>query len=358
MAIPEKMFGVVLTGHGGLDKLEWREDLDIPQPGEGEVLIRVLASSVNNTDINTRTAWYSKSVRDDTASVAAGSHIQADVADGGWSGAPMSFPRIQGADCCGEIVAVGAGVPTSRIGDRVLVRALQSSRGPNGELSTWTFGCECDGAFAQFTKAFAAEALSVRSDWTDAELASIPCAYSTAQAMLQKLELGAEQVLVTGASGGVGLAAVQLAKLRGAHVTAMTSAEKAEVIRSLGADSTVTRDDPLGVDVFDAVVDVVAGPRWPDMIGALRRGGRYVTSGAIAGPIVELDVRTLYLRDLTLFGSTLQPDNVFVDVVRHIERGELRPQIAKAFDLKDLRKAQSAFLEKRHVGKIVIRVAD
>ena len=100
----------------------------------------------------------------------------------------------------------------------------------------------------------------------------------------------------------------------------------------------------------------VAGPRWGDMIAALRRGGRYMTAGAIAGPIVELDVRDLYLRDLTLFGSTYQPGNILPDVISYIERGELQPLIAEAFDLKDLAAAQEAFLSKAHIGKIVIRV--
>ena len=135
----------------------------------------------------------------------------------------------------------------------------------------------------------------------------------------------------------------------------MTSADKGKEILSLGAKDIIGRDDPFPDDAFDAVVDLVVGPRWPDMISALRRGGRYITAGAIAGPIVELDVRTLYLRDLTLFGSTFQPDNTLIDVIRYIEREELRPTIAQEFKLKDLRKAQEAFLEKRHIGKIVIR---
>lgn len=356
MPIPEKMCGVLLTGHGGLDNLEWREDLDVPKPGENEVLIRVLASSVNNTDINTRTAWYSKAVREDTAANAIKENVEASKADGGWSGDPISFPRIQGADCCGEIVAVGAAVSTNRIGERVLVRALQSTGASGGPFSTWTFGSECDGAFAQYTKTFAVDALPVQSDLADTELASIPCAYSTAEAMLQKIGLREERVLITGASGGVGSAAVQLAKLRGAHVTAMTGADKDEAIHSLGADKTVSRKAPLQTDAFDAIIDVVAGPRWPDMITALQRGGRYVTAGAIAGPIVELDVRTLYLRDLTLFGSTFQPDNILKDVIGYVERGELFPLIAQEFELREIRQAQEAFLEKNHIGKIVIRV--
>lgn len=356
MALPETMCGVVLTGHGGLDKLEWREDLPVPMPGEGEVLIRVRASSVNNTDINTRIAWYSKSVRGETAEGAAAGIADADAADGGWSGEPIAFPRIQGADCCGEIAAVGPGVPEDRIGERVLVRALQSTGVSGSPFACRTFGSECDGAFAQCTKTAAADALPVQSNWSDAELASIPCAYSTAEGMLQRIDLGAERVLITGASGGVGSAAVQLAKRRGAHITAMTEPAKAEAIRSLGADATVGRDDPLPAETFDAVVDLVAGPRWPEMIAALRRGGRYVTAGAIAGPIVELDVRTLYLRDLTLFGTTYQPGNILPDVIGYIERGELQPLIAQEFDLKDLRHAQQAFLDKTHIGKIVVRV--
>lgn len=354
--IPTTMSGVVLTGHGGLDRLEWREELPVPRPGAEEVLIRVRAASVNNTDINTRTAWYSKSVRGDTASVAAAGAAPVATSDGAWSGAPIAFPLIQGADCCGEIVAVGAAVPEARLGERVLVRALQSSRAPGGELSTWTLGSECDGAFAQYTKTFATDALPIRSDWSDLELASIPCAYSTAEAMLQKVALGAERVLITGASGGVGLAAVQLAKRRGAHVTAMTGAAKAAAIRAAGADATLGREAPLPRDAFDVVVDVVAGPRWPALLDTLRRAGRYVVAGAIAGPIVELDVRTLYLRDLTLFGSTLQPDRVFTDLIGYIERDEIRPWVAAAFDLAQLREAQRAFLDKQHVGKIVIRV--
>ena len=104
------------------------------------------------------------------------------------------------------------------------------------------------------------------------------------------------------------------------------------------------------------IVDAVAGPRWPDMIAALRRGGRYVAAGAIAGPIVELDVRTLYLRDLTLYGSTFQPDNVLKDVIGYVEDGKLRPVIAQEFYLMEIRQAQTAFLDKSHIGKIVIRL--
>jgi len=355
--LPTKMKAMRLTGHGDLDRLEWREDVPVPRPGPREVLIRVLASAVNNTDVNTRIAWYSKAVRGDTATGAGSGFANADSRDSSWAGAAIAFPRIQGADCCGTIVAVGDHVEDSRLGERVIVRALQPVRS-GAPFTCETFGSEKDGGFAEYATADARDALAVDCDWTDLELASIPCAYSTAEGMLQRAQVGAERVLVTGASGGVGSAAVQLARRRGADVTAMTSGAKASAVRELGARRTLDRDDPIEAQDYDVVVDLVAGPRWPDLIDALRPGGRYVTAGAIAGPIVELDVRTLYLRDLTLYGSTFQPDNIMTDLVRYIEDGEIRPLIAAVYPLVELKAAQKAFLEKQYVGKIAIQVAE
>ncbi len=356
MAIPEKMSGVVLTGHGGLEKLVWRTDLPVPVPGKNEVLIRVGASSVNNTDVNTRTGWYSKTVRGDTASGAADGYLADTGADGSWSGKPLTFPHIQGADCCGEIVAVGDGVPASRIGERVLVRALQTVEADGQEPAIWTFGSETNGGFAQYATARSHDALAINSRLSDVELASFPCAFSTAEGMMQRAGVKAERVLITGASGGVGSAAIQLAKRRGAYVTAVTSREKAADLRLLGADETLDRDAVPPEQSFDVVLDLVGGPSWGKLIDALCNRGRYVTSGAIAGPIVELDLRTLYLRDLTLLGSTYQPDNVFQDLVSYIEAGEIRPVVAETYPLHALRAAQEKFLEKAFIGKIAIDV--
>lgn len=355
--LPKTMRAMVLMGHGGLDKLEYHTDWTVPQPGPDQVLIKVAASAVNNTDINTRIGWYSKSVRGDTAGAAKGEEGP-DAADGGWGGTALHFPRIQGADVCGHIVAVGTRVDPARIGERVLVRTMQNTGLGNVPYQTDTYGSEYDGGFAEYAKTWAAEAVPVSCDWTDLELASIPCAYSTAEGMLQRASVGAERVLITGASGGVGSAAVQLAKRRGAHVTAMTSPDKAAALRDLGADAILGRDDPIPAESFDVVVDLVAGPRWPSLLEALRRGGRYVTAGAIAGPIVELDVRTLYLHDLTLFGSTWQPANILPDVISYIEKGELTPMVSAIYPLEELKAAQEAFLEKRYIGKIAIRVAE
>ncbi len=356
MAFPDKMAGVVLTGHGGLDKLVRREDLPVPLPRGGEVLIRVTASAVNNTDINTRTGWYSRSVRGDTASGAAAGYGADAGAIGSWSGETMHFPHIQGADCCGEIISVGDGVCETRIGERVLVRVMQSVTNEDGMKVVSTFGSERDGAFAEFATASSQDAIAVVSDLSDVELASFPCAFSTAEGMIQRVGLGAEKVIITGASGGVGSAAIQLAKRRGAHVTAVTSAAKMMDLRALGADEVIDREADLPTKEFDVALDLVGGPRWEDLVGALRDRGRYVTSGAIAGPIVELDLRTLYLRDLSLLGSTFQPDSVFEDLVRYIEAGEIRPVVSAVYPLKELRAAQEAFLAKSFVGKIGIQV--
>ena len=355
--LPKHMKGFVLTGHGGPDKLVWREDLPLPDIGAGEVLIRVLASSLNNTDINTRVGWYSSSVRGDTASASQVADNGSIQGDGAWNGSAVAFPRIQGADCYGEIVAVGRGVPETRMGERVLVRSLQTTGAGDEPMATWAFANDCDGAFAEFTKTFAQDAFAVKSTWSDVELATIPVVFSTAEGMIQRAGLGAERVLISGASGGVGSAAIQLAKRRGAYVAAIASSQKMQAVREIGADEVIERGGKIAPDSFDVVLDLVGGPDWPGMIGALRRGGRYVAAGAIGGPILEFDLRILYLRDLTFYGSSFQPDNIFPDLIGYIERDEIRPMVSEIYNLRDLHVAQQSFMEKKFVGKIGVRVA-
>jgi NADPH:quinone reductase-like Zn-dependent oxidoreductase len=355
--IPEMMSAVLLVGHGGFDRLQFRTDVPVPRPGTGEVLIRCRATSVNNTDINTRTAWYSKSVTG--ATNAGGTTADASASDGGWSGEPIRFPRIQGADCYGEIVDVGHGVKPDRVGGRVLVRTMLRAPVDFRPYECWTFGSECDGGFAQFAVAPEADAYRVDSDLTDAELGAIPCAYSTAEGMLVRSAVGPnDRILITGASGGVGSAAVQLAKLRGAEVIAVASSGKAEAVRELGADRVIHRGDDLsqilGGESLSVIVDLVAGDDWKTFLGLLRRGGRYVTAGAIAGPIVEMDVRSLYLKDLTLYGCAFQDDVVFENIIRYLSERRLKPAIAKTFPLEQIVAAQQQFLDKQLVGKIVL----
>jgi NADPH:quinone reductase-like Zn-dependent oxidoreductase len=357
--IPQTMHAVWLTGHGGFEKLEYRTDVPVPVPEPGEVLIRVGAAGINNTDINTRIGWYSKSVSDGTTDGAEDGFADVETDDASWAGEALGFPRIQGIDACGRIVSVGEGVDPARIGERVLVEPCLRHY-PGAQEGVYRFfGSECDGAFAQYTKVATEHAYRIDSSLEDAELASFPCAYSTAENMLTRADVkDGETVLVTGASGGVGSAAVQLAKRRGARVVAITSASKAFDVQDLGAASVIPRgSDPLqalGAESVDVVVDLVAGPDWPVLLELLKRGGRYAVSGAVAGPIVPLDVRTLYLKDLSFFGCTVLEPEVFANLIGIIERGEIRPTVAGAYGLEDIVKAQQDFLAKKFTGKLVL----
>jgi NADPH:quinone reductase-like Zn-dependent oxidoreductase len=346
--LPEVMQGVWLTGHGGYDKLEVRDDIPLPRPTGTDVLVKVAAAGVNNTDINTRMAWYSK---EDGAG-----------SDASWCGEPITFPRIQGADVCGTIVAVADGVDKSRVGERVLLEPCIREVHGKTLVSPWYFGSECDGGFAEYALIAGRHAHTITSPLTDIELASFPCSYSTAENLLTRSGVSQnERILVTGASGGVGSAVLQLARLRGARVIAVAAEEKCPEMLSLGAAEALVRDagitESLGSNSIDVVIDLVAGRQWPEFLEVLKPGGRYATAGAIGGPLVELDVRTLYLKDLSLFGCTVLGSSVFANLVAHIESGDIKPLVAQSFPLDQIVQAQEMFLEKRHVGKIVLSVS-
>jgi NADPH:quinone reductase-like Zn-dependent oxidoreductase len=354
--IPRTMKAVLLKGHGGIEQLEYRGDVTVPTPTAGEVLVKVGAAAVNNTDINTRIGWYSKSVATSTDQAAV--QTASDTTDGGWAGNPFVFPRIQGTDVCGRIVAVGAGVAQARIGERVLVDPVL--RPADGSLANVGYiGLERDGGFAEFVALPAGNAIRIESTFTDAELASFPCAYGTAENLLTRANVvSGENVLITGASGGVGSAAVQLARLRGARVVAVTTREKAREVLALGAEQVIERSanpvHALGRESMDVVVDVVGGDAFAGLLDVLKRGGRYAVSGAIAGPVVPLDLRTLYLKDLTLLGCTVTTPAVFARVVHLVQEGALQPVVSAVYPLADIVAAQSDFLGKARTGKIVL----
>ena len=358
MPHPKTMTAMVTMGHGGLDRMVLHTDWPCPEPAKGEVLIKVGACGLNNTDVNTRSGWYSKAVTQ--ATTGEGYETVSDE-DPTWGAAPISFPRIQGADVCGEIVAVGEGVNPGRIGERVITdNWLRDPDDPTDMNKTGYFGSERNGGFAEFTTIPAQNACPVNSNLSDAELATFSCSYSTAEGMLTRANVTAnDTVLIPGASGGVGGGLVQLAKRRGARVIAMASKAKHKDVAKLGPDKLVERDpkslrEALGEEKITVVADVVGGDYWPNLIDILERGGRYTCSGAIAGPMVNLDLRTFYLRDLTFTGSTIIPPEVTRNLIKYIEAGEIRPALAATHPLKDLRKAQKAFIEKKHTGNIVV----
>lgn len=353
------MKAVVTNGNGGYEQLEYR-DVPVPTLEPGEVLLQVLAAGVNNTEINTRLGWYSSKVTTGTEDLTGDEQEKAKAkaqADGGWNEA-TPFPFIQGTDCCGRIVAVAPGEDERSIGQRTLVRACIRSDGWESLENIW-MASDFDGAFAQFVKVKASEVFPIDCDWSDAELGTIPCAYGTAENMLHRTGvLRGEHVLVAGASGGVGSAVVQLAKRRGAIVTAIVGKDKFTQVESLAADRIIARDDDvvdvLGEKSVDVVIDNVAGPAFGGMLEVLKRGGRYASSGAIGGPLVTLDMRTFYLKDLSLIGCTAWDEPVFPNLISYIENGEIRPLLAKTFPLEDIAEAQREFMEKKHVGKFVL----
>ncbi|SHK50876.1 MAG: alcohol dehydrogenase [Paraburkholderia sp.] len=362
------MRAVVLTGHGGLDKLEYREDVQVPSIGRDDVLIKVGACSLNNTDLNTRTGWYSPSVRGGMTAELGEKGVTDAVDDlANWDRSSLGFPRIQGAAIAGRIVAVGDGVSQERIGARVFVDpVVRDLTKPYREEGIKFIGSECDGGYAEFASVPSANAIEVRSDLTYVELSSFPCAFTTAEEMLERGRVSSgHMVLVTGAAGGVGSAAVQLAKRRGATVIAVAGETKREKLFELGADHFIAREsgrlaeqvyELVGERTVDVVADVVGGENTVELLRVLKRGGRFTTGGAIAGAMVEIDLRDLIYKDLEMYGIANPVAQTMLNLARYIEAGEIKPLVEKTFPLRSLREAQVEFMKKTHVGKVVIDI--
>ncbi|MEO0429202.1 MAG: alcohol dehydrogenase family protein [Pseudomonadota bacterium] len=358
------MRAMVLMGHGDVDQLVWHEDWPRPEPGPGEVLIRVAACGLNNTDVNTRSGWYSKTV---TEATTGGAYDEVDASDPTWGGRPITFPRIQGADVAGTVEALGDGADPALLGRRVMVDTwLRDPADPLNLDKVGYYGSECDGGYAEYTTVHARQVHAIETDLTDTEIATFATAYITAENMLDRGDVGEDDtVLIPGASGGVGSALIQLARRRGARSIAMAGETKWDALKDLEPDAILPRtpanladalEDATGRREVSVVCDVVGGTLWPQLLGVIERGGRYACSGAIAGPIVEFDLRTFYLRDLQMRGATIVPDGTFARLVGYIERGEIKPVLAATYPLFALRDAQRAFIEKGYVGKIVVTV--
>lgn len=348
MTLPRTMSGVYLTRHGGPEALEYRTDIAVPVPDAGQVLVQVLAAGVNNTDINTRIGWYSSDVTGATDS--------GEVGEAGGHAGALDFPRIQGGDLCGRVVALGRGVENVAVGDRVTCAINLPRPTPDNPTAYIALGSEIDGAFAQYCLVEASDLFNVTaSPLTDVEIAAMPCAYGTAYNLLHRAGLAAgKSILITGASGGVGLAAVQIAALKGAQVTGVASKAKQQDVLNMGATQVFDRLAPIPEGTFDIVIDVVAGDAFQSLIKALKPGGHYATSGAIAGPIVTADLREIYLRDITIHGCTYTPRAVFAELIDLINAGDLCPLISATYPLSEIHKAQEKFMEKSLPGKIVL----
>ena len=348
MGVSEFMRAVRIVGHGGPEVLELAE-VPVPAPAAGEVLVQVSAVALNNTDLWTRQGAYGRPGDPGAPS--------------GWRG-PIDFPRIQGADVAGRIAAVGSGVDAGLVGRRVVVDpAIYDGDGPDAH-PVGLMGSERDGGYAEYVTASAERVHDVaESPLTDDQLATLPTAYGTALGMIERGRLrAAETVLVSGASGGVGLALVQIARARGARVLAISSGPKIDAVREAGAHEVVDRAGdvveqlraaaPEGIDV---ALDVVAGDLVADGLPLLREGGRWVVAGALGGYAVTFDVRRLYLHNAQVIGSAMHTPAHFEMLVDLARRADVRPVIAAAFPLEQAARAQDELSRRGHVGKIVLR---
>ncbi|MGW5733378.1 MULTISPECIES: zinc-binding dehydrogenase [Streptomyces] len=342
------MRAVRITEHGGPEVLELTE-VAVPAPQPGEALVQVSAVALNNTDLWTRQGAYG--LPDDPK------------ATSGWRG-PIDFPRIQGADVAGRVVAVGTGVADSLVGRRVVVDpAIYDGEGPDAH-PVGLMGSERDGGYAQYVTAPAERVHDVtRSPLTDEQLATLPTAYGTALGMIERGRLGTgETALVSGASGGVGIALVQIARARGARVIAISSGAKIDAVRAAGAHEVIDRAGdvtgqlravaPEGIDV---ALDVVAGELVGQGLPLLREGGRWVIAGALGGYDVAFDVRRLYLHNAQVIGSAMHTPAHFDLLMDLARQGAIRPVIAATFPLDQAAQAQEELSRRDHVGKIVMR---
>ncbi|MCZ6862796.1 MAG: alcohol dehydrogenase family protein [Alphaproteobacteria bacterium] len=354
MSIPETMQAVLLTGHGGPEKLVVVDDHPVPVPTSGEVLIEVTACGMNNTDVWVREGAYGTDDDPDATATWRRGHEST-----------LEFPRVQGTDTVGRIVAVGAGVDSTRIGERIIVDFSIYNTETDCMVDVDYIGHGRDGGYAEYVAVPTENAYAIQSGMTDPELATFCCAYMTAEQMIDRARVAeGELALVTGASGGVGSALIQLCKARGAHSIAITSQAKYDDVASLGSDAVVVRDNgslieavqsAIGDRPIDVVLDVVAGPLFGDVINLLKAEGRYATGGAMAGPVVQLDLRTLYLKHLEMHGSSQGTRACFQKLVKYIEAEKLKPLLADTYPLSRFHEAQAAFRKKEHFGNIVVQ---
>ncbi|SEO47834.1 zinc-binding dehydrogenase [Aquisalimonas asiatica] len=363
--VPETMAAMVLTGHGGIDRLEYRQDWPVPKPAAGEVLVKVTATAKNNTDRKAREGLYPVKDKSDTVSFQVG-------------GAPtFTFPRIQGADVAGRVVAVGQGVDAGRIGERGLLDFnLYADQRRDINLTPDYYGHGADGGFAEYIAVPSDQFHAVANpELADAELAAMGmCSYQTGLHMLNAAGVTAgERVLITGASGGVGTAMIQLCRIMGAIPYALSQPDKADALLALGAEAVLDRSEMAdfeqrvravtGDRPIDAVMDLAGGDmtdRFIDTMifdmGARSTYPRLSIAGASAGNVSEIMWTRIYLYQVQIFGVSHGTREEAEQLVAWIRSGQLRPVLHAAFPLSRLHEAETYFTRRgsNYLGKIVI----
>jgi alcohol dehydrogenase len=338
MSVPKTMRALVLRQHGDLEQLQVIEDHPVPRADDGQVVIRVRASSFNYHDVFT--------VR-------------------GMPGIKVPLPVVIGLDMAGEIVEVGPGVAGWKPGDRVLVNPLNKKKGLMGEM--------LDGGMAQYCRVAADQLIAMPANVRFEDAAALPVAYGTAHRMLithDTVKAG-ERVLVLGASGGVGTGCVILAKMLGAEVIACAgSAEKLARLKALGADEVVNyqevdfskwaverygkpqrRSYEGGVDV---VINFTGGDTWHPSLRCLKRGGKLLVCGATAGYDPKEDLRYVWSFELKIIGSNSFYDENLTALMDMIAQGRMRPLIEKTLPLDQAAEGLRLIRDREVIGKVVV----
>ncbi|MGO3698428.1 MULTISPECIES: zinc-binding dehydrogenase [Halomonas] len=364
-AVSSTMAAMLLVGHGGVEQLHYRKDVKTPLPGPSDVLVQVTATAKNNTDRKAREGLYPTKEKGDVTSFAMG-------------GTPtLTFPRIQGADVAGRIVAVGEGVDAKRVGQRGLLDFnIYADERRDINLTPDYYGHGADGGYAEYIAVPADQFHSIDNpELSDAELAAMGmCSYQTAYHMMTSAHIKAgERVLVSGASGGVGTALIQLCRIIGAVPYAVSQPDKAAALQALGAEAVIDRGDlptfvnrvleATGGKPIDAVMDLVGGEMTDLFIDTMivdmqhrQSYPRLSIAGASGGNLSEIMWTRIYLYQVQIFGVSHGTREEAEQLITWIRSGELKPVLHAAFKLSELHDAERYFVNRgsNYLGKIVI----
>lgn len=341
------MKAVFFEDHGGIEVLQYG-DFAEPQPGPGEVLVRLEAAALNHVDLFVRE---------------------------GLPGLEPELPHILGSDGAGEVAALGEGVRDWAVGDKVVINAnlcLEEDEftraGQENLCKHWELlGETVRGSYAELVALPAGNLLRRPDDFPAGDAAAAALVYLTAwHSLVGKGGLQAgETVLIVGASGGVNSASIQVAKHMGAEVLVVGSSQaKLELAEALGADQLIDRSKEdwsqaayrltkkRGVDV---VVDNI-GSTFPQSMRAARKGGRILNVGRTGGHLVEIDVRYIFGKQLSLIGSTMGSKRDFAEVMELVFAGKLKPVVDRHYPLKDAAQAQARLEGGQQMGKLILDI--
>jgi alcohol dehydrogenase len=333
------MKAVVLYEHGGPEKLRYEEHFADPQPGPGDVILRVKASSLNYHDVFTRR---------------------------GMPGIRLKFPVIIGLDLAGEIVELGPGVEGWSVGERVLVD-------PINRVAGGLMGETIHGGLAEYCRVAAHQLIRIPAAVSYAEAAALPVAYGTAHRMMltQGHISAGEKVLILGASGGVGTCCIFLAKMAGAEVVAAASSDdKLQKLRDFGADHLInyaTHDFVQAIHALygkphrrryeggvDVVINYTGGDTWAKSLRCLRRGGRMLTCGATAGYDPKTDLRFIWTFELHIIGANGWEREDLEALLSLVQTGKLRPVIDTVLPLHKAHEGVRLLEERQVIGKVIV----